>query len=85
MGQQIRLCDAELMDGRRCYFAVKINFEGEDCSVKHRTAIITATQVALDFARDLRCEASLQVFATQPNCGLTYHGHSPPWKWVVRV
>ena len=75
-----------LVDGGRSYFAVKINFQGEGCSVKHRTAIITEAHVLLDFTSDPRCEASLQVFANQPNCGLTYHKSqviAAPWKWAL--
>jgi hypothetical protein len=47
------------MNDWRFNFAVKINLEGEGCSVKHGAAVITATHVALNFAPDLRSEPSL--------------------------
>jgi hypothetical protein len=45
------------------HFAVKIDFEGESCSIKYRTTILAVTQVALDFASNLGRQPAFQVFA----------------------
>jgi hypothetical protein len=69
------LCDAGMMNDWGFNFAVKIDFKGKRCTVKHSTAVITAAQVALNFARNLGRQTPFQVFANQPDCGLACHLH----------
>jgi hypothetical protein len=45
------------------HFAVKIDFEGKSSGVKYCPAVLAITQMALDVARNLRCQPTLQVFA----------------------
>jgi hypothetical protein len=72
------------MDGRQIHFAIKIHFEGQRRSVKHRAASITAAQVALDFTCHIWREAPFQILTNQPNCGLTWHPHNgPPQEWAL--
>ncbi len=69
------------MDWGKIYFAVKIDFKCQGSSVKHCPAIITASQMALDFARYLWSQAPFQILANQADCGLAGHAHDgPPWK-----
>jgi hypothetical protein len=63
------------MDGWKIYFAVKINFESQGGGVKYGTAIVAVTQVSLDFAGNLWCEAPLQILTDQPDCSLASHSH----------
>jgi hypothetical protein len=57
------LGNARTSCGGGFHFAVKINFEGQGCSVKDGTAIRAVAHMALDFTRDLRCKSTLQIFA----------------------
>ena len=57
-----KLGDASAVDGGGFHFPVKIDFEGQGGGVKYRPAILTVTQMALDFARNFGREPTLQVF-----------------------
>ena len=58
-----RLGNASAIRRGRFHFAVKINFEGQGCSVKNGAAILAVAQVALDFARYFGRQPAFQVFA----------------------
>jgi hypothetical protein len=58
-----RLSNARAISRDGFHFAVKIDFEGESCSIKNRTTILAVTQVSLDFARNFGRQPAFQVFA----------------------
>ncbi len=57
------LGDARAVGGGGFHFTVKVDFQGERRGVENRTAILAATEVPLDFARDFRGQPTFQIFA----------------------
>jgi hypothetical protein len=47
--------------GNGFHFAVKVDFEGQSRSVKHRAAVLAIAEVSLDFPADFRREPTFQI------------------------